>query len=67
MKITLPNNKTVEVENGKTPLEILKEHYPRALKDAIAVRVDGVLWDLNRPLQNGGKLEVITFDDEEGR
>ena len=67
MKIILPNGKEVEVAENSTPLEILKAHFPQALKKAVAVKLDGVLLDLNRPLKSGGKLEVVTFDDEEGR
>lgn len=67
MKILLPNKKEVEVQEGTTPYEVLKEHFPQALKQAVAVKLDGVLLDLNRPLQTGGTLEVVTFEDREGR
>ena len=30
-------------------------------------KVDGVLWDLDRPLEKSSKLALIKFDDEEGQ
>ena len=32
-----------------------------------AVRVDGHIWDLTRPLTEDCKVEFFTFDDPEGR
>lgn len=34
---------------------------------AVISKVDGVLWDLDRPLEADCKLELIKFDDEEGQ
>ena len=33
----------------------------------ITAKVDGVLWDLDRPLEKSSKLALIKFDDEEGQ
>ena len=35
-------------------------------KAAVAVRVDGRLWDLTRPIENDAKLEILTRDSEAG-
>jgi len=40
---------------------------PRLAKAAVAVKVDGVAYDLTRPLPHGGDLEVITEATDEGR
>ena len=63
-----------------TPMRIAKLHYVdgAANKDAakegkkrlgafVAARVDGLMWDLQRPLEGHVKtLEYFTFEDEEG-
>ncbi len=67
LKISLPNGREITVPEGKTFLEVLKEFAPRYLKQAVAVRLNGNLLDLNRPLHESGTLEVLTFDDPEGR
>ncbi len=67
LKLTLPNGREVSVPEGKTALDVLKEFAPRYLKQALAVRLNGHVLDLNRPLREGGKLDVLTFDDPEGR
>ncbi len=67
LTITLPNGRKITVPQGKTALEVLKEFAPKFLKKAVAVRLDGQILDLKRPLHQGGKLEVLTFDDPEGR
>ena len=36
-------------------------------KAAVAIKVDGVADDLNRPLAPGGALEIITENTDEGR
>src|SRR5699024_3272116 len=39
---------------------------PGLKKKALAIKLDGELYDLRRPLENGGKLEILTYKDEEG-
>ena len=34
---------------------------------AVIAKVDGEVWDLERPLEKSCSLEVLTFDDSEGR
>jgi threonyl-tRNA synthetase len=67
MKVRLPNGKWIETEDGRTALELLREHEPKWLKTAVAVRWNGQIVDLTRPLHGEGALEVVTFDDPEGR
>ena len=65
--ITLPGGRKVNVPEGKTAQEVIKEFAPQFLKKAVAIRLDGQILDLNRPLHQSGKLEILTFDDPEGR
>lgn len=67
IKITLPDGREVNIPEGKTAQEVLKEFSPRFLKNAVAIRLNGQILELNRPLHQSGKLEILTFDDPEGR
>jgi threonyl-tRNA synthetase len=54
-------------QEGVTGLEAAEQIGKRLAKAAVAVRVDGRLLDLSRPLEGGGRFEVITEDSEDGR
>ncbi|KAG5592169.1 hypothetical protein H5410_042683 [Solanum commersonii] len=68
IKIELPNG---TVKEGKkwntTPLDIAKEISKSLGSNALIAKVNGVLWDLLRPLESDCKLELFTFDSDEGR
>lgn len=41
-------------------------HFSQGLADnAVISKVNGVLWDLDRPLEDDCKLELLKFDDPE--
>ncbi len=67
MKIELADGSVREFESGITGLKVAEAISPRLAKDAIAVKVDGIVRDLSFPLENGAPLQVLTFDDPEGR
>lgn len=50
-----------------TPFELALKIAPKSWVDTIVVaKVDGVLWDLERPLENNCHIEYVTFEDHEG-
>ncbi|MCL1795537.1 MAG: threonine--tRNA ligase, partial [Clostridia bacterium] len=53
--------------DGMTPLEIAAELGGELKKNALAARVNGEITDLWRPLAEGDRVELLTFDDEDGR
>lgn len=67
--ITMPDG---TVKPGKayetTAAEIAKGISNSLLKRTVIARVDGeVLWDLERPLEKSCKLELLDFNDDEGK
>ncbi|CAN4094731.1 unnamed protein product [Withania somnifera] len=50
-----------------TPLDIAKEISKSLASNAFIAKVNGVLWDLSRPLEGDCKLEIFKFDSDEGR
>ena len=35
--------------------------------NAVIAKVNGELWDMDRPLETNAKLQLLKFDDEEGK
>jgi threonyl-tRNA synthetase len=46
--------------------DVAKSISPRLAKEAVATRVNGNLWDLNRTLPENATIEIITRQDPEG-
>ena len=65
--IEFPDGKTKEYSAGTTPKEILSGLGRSLAEKALAAKVDGKILDLSRPLNSGGRLQFLTWDDEEGR
>ena len=71
IKISLQAGSNVSSIEGKawetTPGQLLK-HVPKEMSaDVVVAKVDGVLWDLDRPLEKDSKVSYLRFKDEEGR
>jgi threonyl-tRNA synthetase len=67
IKVKLPDGSILEVAKGTTPLQIAEMLSKRLSKEAVAAKVDGVVVDLTRPLENDCELKILTFEDPEGR
>ncbi|WCR53708.1 MAG: Threonine--tRNA ligase [Wolbachia endosymbiont of Ctenocephalides orientis wCori] len=64
IKITfLAENKTEEYSNKVTGFDLLQ---PDILKDAVALRVNGELYDLSREVESDAEIEIIKISDELG-
>lgn len=53
-------------ENIPTGEEVALSISPRLAKEAVAIRVNGDLRDLNQPIQNESQIEIITKSSDEG-
>lgn len=67
---------TIQLPNGKeekgvawetTPASIAKGISKSLLERTVISQVDGELWDLTRPLEKSCKLELIDFENIEGK
>ncbi|XP_038891995.1 threonine--tRNA ligase, mitochondrial 1 [Benincasa hispida] len=68
IKITLPDGTVKEGQKWKTaPLDVAKEISKSLAANALIAQVEGVLWDMSRPLENDCELKLFTFDSDEGR
>jgi threonyl-tRNA synthetase len=61
-----PDGNTVSHPDGITGLEVAASIGPRLAGAAVAVRLNGELRDLGRPIAESGDFEVVTLDSEDG-
>ncbi|NWZ43424.1 SYTC2 ligase, partial [Brachypodius atriceps] len=68
IKITLTNGEMVEGESWKTtPYQLAVGISQVLASNAVIAKVNGELWDLDRPLEGDCTLELLTFDNEEAK
>lgn len=67
IKISLKDGSIREYEAGTTITDIAGDISPRLAKNALVARLNGKLVDMSRPVNEDSTLEILTFDDEEGR
>ncbi|XP_060611739.2 threonine--tRNA ligase 2, cytoplasmic [Anolis sagrei] len=68
IKITLADGKEVEGESWKTTPYQIALGISRGLADnAVIAKVNGELWDLDRPMEGDATLELLPFDSEEAQ
>jgi threonyl-tRNA synthetase len=58
--VKLPDGSPLELEEGATGADAAAAIGPRLAKDALAVRVNGEVCDLGRPLDDGERVEILT-------
>jgi threonyl-tRNA synthetase len=64
--ITLPDGSVRQFENATTGAEIAASIGEGLARAAVAVKVDGELYDLARDIDQDVKLEIITRDSDDG-
>lgn len=68
IKITLPDG---AVKDGKswqtTPYEVAQSISQGLAENTVVAKVNGEVWDLDRPLEQDCKLELLKFDDDEAK
>lgn len=67
IKITFPDNKVIEFKEGITGLEIAQTISRKLAEEALAISVNGELWDLTRPIENDATIKIHTWEDAEGK
>ncbi|MBZ3877084.1 putative threonine--tRNA ligase 2, cytoplasmic [Sciurus carolinensis] len=66
--VRLADGKTVEGEIWKTtPYHVAAEISQELAENTVIAKVNGELWDLDRPLEEDSTLELLMFDNEEAQ
>ncbi|XP_022152397.1 threonine--tRNA ligase, mitochondrial 1-like isoform X1 [Momordica charantia] len=68
IEITLPDGTVKEGKKWQTaPIDVAREISKSLAANALIAQVDGVLWDMSRPLEGDCELKLFTFESDEGR
>ncbi len=67
IKITFPDGKIKEFPKGTSALGIAKSISRGLAEEAIVAKVNGVLYDLARPIEKDAALQLLKFDSAEGK
>src|SRR5580698_4009723 len=65
LQITLPDGSVQSVPDGGRPIDIARNIGQRLADDAVVARVNGNLWDLNRPFESDSTLQILTTKNPE--
>ncbi|CAK7294801.1 Threonine--tRNA ligase 2, cytoplasmic [Vulpes lagopus] len=66
--VRVAGGKTVEGEVWTTtPYQVATEISPELAESTVVAKVNGELWDLDRPFEGDSTLELLTFDNEEAQ
>jgi len=63
VRLTLPDGSVREVASGITGRQLAESIGPGLAKAALAVRVDGKIWDLSRPIEQDARVAILTDKD----
>src|SRR3989338_9289332 len=67
IKITFPDGASKEFPKGTTALKIAEGISRGLAEEAVAAKVNGVLYDLTRPIEKDAALQLLKFDSPEGK
>jgi threonyl-tRNA synthetase len=65
-KITLPDGSVRQFDTAVSGAEVAASIGAGLAKAAVAVRVNGALWDLTRLIEDDSALEILTRDSDDG-
>jgi threonyl-tRNA synthetase len=67
VNISLPNGAVKQYAGGVTALEVAQGISQGLAQKAISARVNGAVVELNRPINQDAKVEILTWDDPDGK
>lgn len=68
IRIRLPDGSVKEGVKGVTTPQAILQQLPRSVaKKAVVAKVDGRVWDLFAPLEGECDLQILSFEDPEGK
>ncbi len=67
IKITLPDGSVREYEQGVSGLQIALSISEGLARNVLGAKVNGEVWDATRPIQKNAKVQLLTWNDLEGK
>lgn len=67
INIKLKDGSIIECSEGVVGLDIAKKISDNLAKRAVSVKIDGKVFDLRKSLNKDSSVEILTFDDQDGK
>lgn len=67
INISLPDGSVKKYKEGITGYEIAQDISHGLAKNALGIKVNGEVWDLTRPVNKDAKINILTWEDDEGK
>jgi len=67
IKITFPDGSEKEFEKGVSGYDVASSISQRLARQALAVKVNGLVRDLNSPITEDAQIQILTWDNPEGK
>jgi threonyl-tRNA synthetase len=65
-RIQLPDGSVRQFDDAVTGVQIAAGIGKGLARDAVAIRVNGELWDMTRPIESDASIEIVTRDSADG-
>lgn len=65
--ITFPDGKVREYPKGTTAMEVAESISSGLARNVLSARVNGDVWDADRPIETDATLELLTWTDQDGK
>ncbi|MBS1488792.1 MAG: threonine--tRNA ligase [Bacteroidetes bacterium] len=67
IKITFPDGSIKEFPSGIKGIEIAQSISEGLMRNALAIEVNGEIWDLSRPITKDASIKIFTWNDKGGK
>lgn len=67
VKISLPDGSIKEFERGVSAMDVAKSISEGLARDVLSAKVNGEVWDANRPITEDSSVNLLTWKDEDGK
>ncbi|MEE9450966.1 MAG: threonine--tRNA ligase [Ignavibacteriaceae bacterium] len=67
IKITFPDGNKKEFDSGITAYSIAESISGRLVKESLAAKVNGSIFDLYRPITDDAEIQFLTFNEDDGK
>ncbi|HKK76474.1 MAG TPA: threonine--tRNA ligase [Saprospiraceae bacterium] len=67
INITLPDGSVRTYEAGTTAMQVAESISSGLARNVLSAKVDGEVWDADRPIEQDASLQLLTWNDKDGK
>ncbi|UBM58860.1 threonine--tRNA ligase [Marinilongibacter aquaticus] len=67
INITLPDGSVKQFESGVSAMDIAKSISEGLARNVLSAKVNGEVWDANRPIETDATVQLLTWKDTDGK